>query len=172
MRSIAFSSGWHRFAVRFVPLLLMPVVIGCGPGQAKITGHVLYDGKPLPGGRVTFMPDGAANPVTVTLDEQGNYEALLPTGEVKVSVDNRLLEPRPALALGVPPGLPGGAAAKVAEARKQAPQKVSGTVDPGMHGKIPGRYVQIPKKYYDYTTSGQQFTVHRGDQTHDIELPK
>jgi hypothetical protein len=155
-----------------VGLILLPVVAGCGAGQAKVTGRVLYDGKPLPGGRVTFMPDGAANPVTVNLDEQGNYEAVLPTGEIRVSVDNRALEPRPALPSGIPPGLPGGAAAKLAEARRQNPQKATGIIDPGMQGRIPGKYVAIPKKYYDFTQSGIKFTVNRGDQSHDIELPK
>jgi hypothetical protein len=172
MRSLVFGSGWCGRPVRFVALLLLPVVAGCGPGEGKVTGKVLYDGKPLPGGRVTFMPDGAANPVTINLDEQGNYEAVLPTGEVKVSVDNRALEPRPALPTGIPPGIPGGAAAKLAEARRANPQHATGTVDPGMHGRIPGKYVAIPKKYYDFTTSGIKFTVNRGDQTHNIELPK
>jgi hypothetical protein len=172
MRSVVFESRWCRRAVGVVALLLLPVVSGCGPGQAKVTGRVLYDGKPVTGGRVTFMPDGAANPVTVNLDEQGNYEAVLPTGDVKVSVDNRALEPRPALPTGIPPGLPGGAAAKLAEARKANPQHATGTVDPGMHGRIPGKYVAIPKKYYDFTTSGVKFTVSRGDQKQDIELPK
>jgi hypothetical protein len=172
MRSLLFHSRWCGRAIGFVALLLLPVAAGCGPGEGKVTGQVLYDGKPLPGGRVTFMPEGAANPVTVTLDEQGKYEAVLPTGEVKVSVDNRALEPRPALPTGIPPGIPGGAAAKLAEARQKSPQQTSGTVDPGMHGRIPGKYVAIPKKYYDYTKSEIKFTVTRGDQAHNIELPK
>ena len=172
MRSIAFAFGWHRFAVPFVPLLLLPLVMGCGRGEGKVTGRVLYDGKPLPGGRVTFMPEGAANPVTVTLDEQGNYEAVLPTGEVKVSVDNRALEPRPNLSAGLLSGLPGGAVAKLAEAKRTNPPKATGTIDPGMHGRIPGKYVAIPKKYYDISTSELKFTVSRGNQPHDIELPK
>jgi hypothetical protein len=172
IRSIAFGSGRRGVAARLVALLLLPVVAGCGPGQGKVTGRVLYDGKPLPGGRVTFMPEGAANPVTVMLDEQGNYEAVLPTGEVKVSVDNHELEPRPTLPTGIPPGLPGGAAAKLKEAMRQNPQKASGAVDPRMHDKLPGKYVPIPKKYFDYSKSGISFTVQRGDMKHDIELPK
>src|SRR5437762_14295213 len=88
MRSSVFGCGWYRRAVGFAALLVLPIVAGCGPGQAKVTGRVLYDGKPLPGGRVTFMPEGAANPVTVNLHEQGNYEAVLPTGERTVRLDN------------------------------------------------------------------------------------
>ena len=38
--------------------------------------------------------------------------------------------------------------------------------------QAPGKYVAIPRKYYDISTSGLKFTVTRGDQTHDIELTK
>ena len=41
----------------------------------------------------------------------------------------------------------------------------------GTHGrKLPGTYVEIPRRYYYAEGSGLKYTVQRGDQTHDIEL--
>jgi hypothetical protein len=50
-------------------------VAGCGAGEGKVSGRVLFDGKPLPAGRVTFRPaDSRMNSVSVELDEQGNIK--------------------------------------------------------------------------------------------------
>src|SRR5207253_1809269 len=68
---------------------------------------VLLNGQPLPGGRVTFRPaDGRRNSVTSTISEKGEYQAVLPVGEVKVTVDNSELEPPAAGLAGLPKGLP------------------------------------------------------------------
>jgi hypothetical protein len=91
-------------------LFLLPVAAGCsGQSQGKVSGQVVFNGKPLPGGRVTFRPaDPKLNLVNVQLDEQGNFAAVLPAGEVKVSVDNRELDatPIPGPGFKLPPGLP------------------------------------------------------------------
>jgi hypothetical protein len=173
MRSIVFGSGWSGFATRIALPFLLLAMAGCGPGQGKVTGRVLYAGTPVPGGRVLFVPvTPGQNSVSALLTEGGDYEAVLPTGEVQVSVDNRELEPRPAIPHGIPRGLPGGAQAKIAEAlKKEAMAAPAGSTE-NPRQKIPGKYLAIPKKYYDPKTSGIQFTVQRGDQKHDIELPK
>jgi hypothetical protein len=144
---------------------------GCGVGQGKISGTVKFDGKPLPGGRLMFFPQvEGLNSVAAVVDEQGNYQAELPACEVKVTVNNQELKPRSSLALGIPPGLrlSGEAVKKIAE----KPQKATGTVDPGMHGRLPGKYVELPAKYYSVTTTPLSFTVNRGNQTHEIDLTK
>jgi hypothetical protein len=122
---------------------------------------------------VNFVPSAPGqNSVPAVLDAEGNFEAVLPGGEVQVSVDNRELEPRPAPPTGIPRGLPPGAAAKIAEAmKKEGPAHPAGSTE-NPRQKIPGKYVAIPKKYYDIKTSGLQFTVQRGNQKHDIELSK
>src|SRR5262245_48509919 len=88
-------------------LLLVPLVAGCGPGEGTVSGKVTYDGKPLPGGLVTFRPaDPRQNPVSVQLDKEGNFPATaLPVGEVKVCIDNRELEPVPSFGPAIPGGL-------------------------------------------------------------------
>jgi hypothetical protein len=163
MRSIAFGFG-------VLAILLM--LVGCGPGEGKVSGRVLFNGAPLPGGIVTFVPSAAdRNHALATLDEQGNFEAVVPGGEVQVSVDNRQLQPREPPFRGMPPGVPGGVAQKIAEAKRQAAPKTAGTANMASQ-KIPGKYVEIPARYYDIKTSNLKFTVQRGNQTHDIELTK
>ena len=164
MRLIAFGSGM---------LVVMLMLAGCGPGEGKVSGRVLFNGQPLPGGIVTFVPAaGARNHVAITLDEQGNYEAVNPGGEVQVCVDNRQLQPRESPFRGMPPGLPGGVAQKIADAKQQqAAPKAAGSANMSSQ-KIPGKYVEIPKRYYDASTSNLKFTVQRGSQPHDIELTK
>ncbi len=163
MRSRAFRSAWLGL------LLLLPSGVGCGPGQAKVSGRVLYKGTPLPGGRVCFRPaDPRRNSLTVDLDADGNYEAVLPVGDVQVSVDNRELEPRrrpqgmvlPPLKPEVREKLGGGA----------NPEKAPPAPGEDAADKLPGRYVKIPDKYYDTEKSGLQFKVEPGGQRHDIEL--
>lgn len=137
--------------------------MGCG-GQREgtVTGKVLIEGAPLPGGLVTFRPaDPKRNAVSAELDAQGNYRAVLPSGEVKVCVDNRDLEPTGPIDSILPPGLP-PTVAKALQPTKSSPQA----------SKSSSRFVRIPEKYHDIETSELKFTVQGGNQQHDIELKK
>jgi hypothetical protein len=161
MRQVLFGCG---------ALLLLAAASGCGgPGQGKVTGQVRFDGKPLPGGRVTFRPaDARQNSVSAELDEQGNYEVVLPAGEVKVSVDNSELERPPPMVGGVvPPGISPEAAKALGPARPAKPPPVG---EGG--GRRAGRYVPIPERYYMVESSDLKFTVKRGEQKQDLELTK
>lgn len=156
-------------------LLLLPFLIGCGTNKVKVSGRVLYKGKPLPGGSVFFRPaDLKQNIVTAELDEQGNYEATLPAGEVQVAVDNRHLEPIPdSPSGGLPPGLPAEAKEALNKAKPpspppDAPPPAADTTS--APNKLRGKYVRIPEKYYDIEASGLKFTVDPGNPNHDIEL--
>jgi hypothetical protein len=151
-------------AIWLVPLLFLPALAGCGRPTGHISGKVIYKGQPLPGGRLTFRPaDPSLNTVPALIDAEGRYEATLPAGEVTIAVDNRELQPpepgqRPAL----PPGikLPGqDGAAKSAAATPNAGE-----------GKLTGKYVPIPEKFYQAETSGLNYTVKKGSENHDIEL--
>jgi hypothetical protein len=170
MRSDLFGSGWPGFVGRLGLLLLLPVVTGCGgTARSKVSGQVLLNGTPLPGGQVTFFPaDSKQNSVTVPIDERGNYEATLPVGDVKIIVDNRNLEPPPP-----PPGgpsvLPGGLPPEI---RKGLGDKKDAPPPPNTPEKAAGKYVPIPPRYYDITTSGLGFKVERGDQTKKIDLTR
>jgi hypothetical protein len=95
---------------------------GCGPGTAKISGKVTYKGQPVTGGTLTIAPlKGKSNPVTVELKENGEFEVLAPTGEARITIDNRALKNPDKGAIGAsgdysnrdpgaaPAGPPGGA---------------------------------------------------------------
>lgn len=159
----------------FVLLLLVPVVGGCGVAKGKVTGRVLYKGAPLPGGRVTFRPaNPKSNAIPVELDEEGKYEVTLPVGEVQVSVDNRELQPRPAVPRGVPANLPPDVQKALAKAKSEAPPPPAAEPSLAENSAVPpkprGKYVPIPDKYYTIENSDLKFTVESGNQNHDIEL--
>jgi hypothetical protein len=149
----------------FALVLLLPVLAGCGGDQNKVSGQVKYDGKPVPGGTVTFFPTAPGGRAAMAeLDEQGNYTVVLPVGEVKISVDNRELEPLSPGGGGVPSDLP-----IAPDVKKRLGDPKPGKPQPN---RPSGRYRWIPQKYYMVETSGLTYVVEHGDQTHDIELPK
>lgn len=156
-------------------LLFVPIFAGCGSSKGKLSGQVRLDGQPLPGGKVTFRSTNPKlNPVIVDLDEQGNYEALLPAGEVQVSVDNRDLEPPPAPLGGSDSLLPAEVRNALGKAKGEGapPASKSGadTASAAPPPKPRGKYVRIPHKYYDIGTSELKFTIQSGNQKQDIEL--
>jgi hypothetical protein len=151
-------------------LLVLAVAAGCGPGRGKVSGRVLLHGTPLPGGSVFFRPaDSRQAPVSAPVDEEGRYEAVLPVGEVGVSIDNRSLLPRANLGEGLTAGLPLPSELRRNPGSAGAGQARTGPAEanPPNH---PGRYVPILDKYYDIERSGLTFMVSGGDQEHHFEL--
>jgi hypothetical protein len=152
-----------------VALFLFALAItGCGGKSGKVSGQVMFQGKPLPGGVITFRPvDTKRNPVTATIDPNGNYEASVPAGEVKVSVDNRVLKSSSGPAQ-TPKGVPGGAQiGPPKDSMGGAGKDRNFLAPPGE--KPPGTYVPIPEKYYDTESSGLSLTV-KGNETYNPEL--
>jgi hypothetical protein len=140
---------------------LLSLAAGCGdnkkkaPPYAEVSGTVLFKGKPLPGGQVTFANDGGFTG-SATIDPDGKYKLSAPTGNVKIAVDNAMLQPAGG-------GMRRGPA---------PPAKMPGLKRPDSEAphKMPGHYVQIPQKYYNPQDSGLTYTVVAGSQTHDIKL--
>jgi hypothetical protein len=154
-------------AIWLGPLLLLPALAGCGQPTGHISGKVIYQGRPLTGGRLVFRPaDPGQNTVPALVAADGSYEATLPVGDVTIAVDNRELQPHEPSPPGPRPGLPegiklpgqGGAAKAAAEAPNAA------------GGRLAGKYVPIPEKFYQAETSGLKYTVKKGNETYDIEL--
>lgn len=149
----------------FVAAVLLAA--GCGPGQGKVSGTVLFEGKPVPGGIVRFIPTNSRfGVVSAELDESGNFGPLmLPAGEAIVSIDNRKFAPPPPRvgAVPPPPGLSAELRSKMNGSPAARPQPVQ---DPA----VAARYVKIPDRYYQAETSGLKITVGTGDQRHEIKL--
>jgi hypothetical protein len=172
MKALWFGPRWCRFAGRAGLLLLLLPAVGCGGSRGQVSGQVLYHGKPVRGGWVTFRPaDSRQNLVNAQLDANGRYEALLPTGEVQIAIDNRELEPAPpergAARAVLPPGVKFPPAAKSAAESSPPAAAPPPEVAPQ---RLAGTYVPIPASYYTVETSGLTYSVKPGPQSYDIEL--
>ncbi|HEY7330363.1 MAG TPA: hypothetical protein VH592_22175 [Gemmataceae bacterium] len=139
-------------------LVVVIVLTGCGKGarsieSAEVSGKVLFQGKPLPGGRITFASANTAFAASELIEENGTYTIKAPVGDVKISVDNSMLQQQGGkMGGGKPKSFP------------RPPGKEEET------RPVKGKYVKIPSKFKDATTSGLTYTVKKGAQTHDIEL--
>jgi hypothetical protein len=106
-----------------------------------VAGKIMFSGKPLPGGTITFHP-AKGKPIKVKIKADGSYEAKkVPVGKMRVTVETESLR----LAGGKKPPAPPAPA-------------------PG------GKYIPIPQKYASPKTSGLTLEVKEGKQTHNIEL--
>jgi hypothetical protein len=127
----------------------------------EVTGKVLFKGKPLPGGRVTFAAIEGGFASTRPIDENGNYKINAPIGEVLISVENRMFLPRGGARKGKSSAQTPGK-----EHHPKRPDSQAAEAEP-IKGQ---RYVPIPEHYANCDTSGLTYTVKPGPQTHDIEL--
>jgi hypothetical protein len=151
------------FVCRCASLVVLALLAGCG-GPGTVTGQVSYQGRPLPGGKVIFRPDAAdKDTVIVDLDENGRFNAVVPSGRSRVAVDNRELEPIAAARPETPPGLKLPAPPP---SKDHAPPSTATTTPQKVHGK----YVKIPDQYYDVATSELEIVVKPGTQDFPIDL--
>jgi hypothetical protein len=120
------------------------VVCGCdtAPDQGTVKGRVLYNGKPLKSGTVTFLfADGSKKGSAIGQD--GNYKmANIPTGTARIGVKS---ESR------VPPGL----------------QRPGAPGDQPPHQEPVDK---IPPIYNTPEASPLNYDVEKGSHNHDIEL--
>ncbi len=76
----------------FVLTIALAATLSTGCAKTgKVSGKVtLPDGTPLPGGRISFVPeDPKKNPASGIIAEDGTYSVDVPVGNCKVSIDNR-----------------------------------------------------------------------------------
>jgi hypothetical protein len=130
-------------------LLLLPLTAGCG-GKAggTVSGTVMYQGKPLSSGVVTFVPEsGAAHHADIQSD--GSYRMTnAPLGLVKIGVQTK-----------------SGPSASSPSRMPTSPNDY-GKLESDMKGKES----QIPARYTDPNKSQVTYTVKKGKQQFDIEL--
>jgi hypothetical protein len=170
-----FTKGPGGLVARAALVLgVVTMTAGCGQRTGHIAGKVLQkDGKPLPGGTVTFFPEaggGTAMPVAAIVKADGTYDApAVPVGPVKITVSNATLDPKAATApFTRPPAKGAGNLPKYIGPPKDA-LKDKELPDPG-RPPAEGTYVRIDSRYAHADRSGLRYEVTRGNQTHDIQL--
>jgi len=133
-------------------LVLMPATLvfsACGSGGATgdVSGKVTYQGKALPSGRITFVCEGAGQPVLSSEIKNGQY-----------SIQKA--------AAG-----PAGVAVETFQFKRVAiPGAPKTSTLPGSDAPPPGPYVPIPQKYRVPDSSGLTYTITKGTQTKDFDL--
>jgi hypothetical protein len=151
-------------------IALATLIVGCGsPKTAKLSGKVLFQGRPLPGGLVTLFPmEGQGNPASAIIGEDGRYTIEnAPVGTVKITVTNMSLKKGDVAPIGMSAGpnrftmAPRDAMAKALEGKEIPPYKGS---------QIVGTYVPIPASYSNVKTTGLGYTVEGKSQEYNIEL--
>jgi hypothetical protein len=155
------------------------VALGCGqPKSAQVSGTVfLSDGKPMPGGSITFYPmEGAKTlPSTVDIKEDGKFDMRkAPVGKVQVAVSNLHLKE------GTPPPVGAGGGMNMKGPMGKGPKDGMGPPKSATEGKpadrsatpppTTGKYVEIPAKYTKPESSEWDFEVKPGTQTQDFKI--
>jgi hypothetical protein len=76
--------------------VLTLTLAGCG-GKGDVSGTVRFNGKPLAGGRVTFVPSDKGDGVYSLILTDGSYKVTgCPAGPVKIAVQTAVPRSRPA----------------------------------------------------------------------------
>lgn len=139
---------------------------GCGPdykARGAVKGHVTTGKKSLTTGTVMFYAKSGVT-ASAHIDPDGNYVMNdAPLGECVVTVTVTPLPRDPSVRARLKGGGP-----KVPEMKN--PEDKGG---PGLPSApvVPKEVVSIDEKYSNPETSGLKFTVAKGEQTYDIELP-
>ena len=193
-------SLWSRWVLFSLCVSLPCLATGCGASKGKVAGKVMMsNGEPLPGGTITFVPVGGTGNIASTwINPDGTYELDAPTGECKISIDNRNVGKTPAAPVGAsgsgdaPPPVPGGKGGppggvitgppgKGGKGGKAGPpqdkgneiekrMKEAGQSPTGSGAVQPGTLKPINPKYYDPETSGLSLAVKSSSQSFDIKL--
>ena len=73
--------------ITFLLVSLLALATGCGQGmnEASVSGKATYRTQPLANGSLTFYPE-SGQPISVGIDEAGDYSAELPPGEYRVVI--------------------------------------------------------------------------------------
>jgi hypothetical protein len=153
--------------------LLIATTTGCG-GKGTVTGKVNLDGKPLPAGRIAFVPSkGVAASGEI---KDGQYTVTgVPAGDVKVTVETKSLQDRitalrttvqNAKAMLPPPGakLPDEAKAGVESDKQDADKKAQELKE------LEASYRPVPEKYSKPESTPLTLQVKSGSNPFDANL--
>lgn len=168
---------------RIRPLAVIPFVValaalGCGGSNpaapASISGSVTLNGKPLPGGSVSFFTQAGSTGYTASIGTDGTYSISdVPMGELIVCVETESANP-------TQPGTTGGSkdAQRYQQMMGDRRQQAGGPAGGGGGGGAAGaagadkaaNYVKIDKKFAKPQTSPLTYTAKNGRNVYNIEL--
>src|SRR5271165_3037120 len=95
------TSKWGR-SLALVAVAVFLCAAGCAK-TGKVSGTVSFEGKPLPGGHISYVSSSAATASkTDEIDENGHYTLDAPIGPCKITVETTSLMSTQA---GAPPGM-------------------------------------------------------------------
>ncbi len=132
---------------------------GCGPSgpaMGRVNGIVTYDDKPLAAAEVMFVPVDGGRPARSLTDSQGGYVLTTFTKNDGAIVGEHLIVVAK-----------GDAASSSDHASDDIP---ASPPIPGMPQATPLPASQIPERYGRTESSGLKATIHRGDNTIDLDL--
>lgn len=138
---------------RFVNVLFLLAALGCGDSsstmqQAEVSGTVSYQGRPLPGGMISFLSErGFQNSAVISPD--GHFRIKAAVGRSKVTIDNRMLSK---------------------QQKSTGPRLKNRPDSAEASPTVEGTYVPLPEKYLSADESGLTYDVQKGTQTHDFQL--
>jgi len=135
---------------------LLVALSGCGGEKlATVSGKVMFQDKPLPGGTLTFSSLDFSKSASGEVRADGTYSvSRVPLGDVVISV---MPAPKSLSEL-----MPKGAKVPGAGGEKGAPD---------VYGKGKSTYVNIPQAYRDLRTSTLKLNVDTSPKSHDITIP-
>jgi hypothetical protein len=152
MRNATRCFGW------LLCLCAILLTAGCG-GKGAVSGKVLYQGKPVPAGTVSFVLEGGGV-VSSLIGEDGSYTIQnVPSGTVKITVETASARP-PSAQEGRGPKAPKAPEFMMKYSKEKDPKAAE-------RGK---RYVPIPEQYSDPARSNLTYVVKSGKQEHDIDM--
>jgi hypothetical protein len=146
---------------------------GCGSGNGNVSGKVLYQGKPLTTGAVTFFPSSGAGAFISRIEQDGSYRVeKVPVGNAKIAIhippakrarDRAPQSPQQSMVQDIKSGkvkISDETRAKLPSAMKKDLEAASSTGETG----------PIPAQYSDPEKSGLEYMVTGGSHSYNIEL--
>ncbi len=150
------SAQFGRVVAAACGLCGILLAAGCG-SKGVVSGKVLYQGKPVRGGSVSFILEGGGTMFS-PIEEDGSYTIPnVPPGTVKITVETESFRPT-VMQRDASGGAP--------EFMKKYIQEK----EPQLLEQRAKRYVKIPPQYSDPDKSNLTYVVKSGKQEHDIDL--
>jgi hypothetical protein len=142
----------------FVGLLLVAVLVGCGPGRPRpgvVSGTITYKGRPVNDATLLLYSAGgdATGSITIPVTGDGTFRISdVPSGEYKIVVQGAEGEGSDASLL------------------KSVPKEKRAEVEKMMAGQRSAKTIPFPKKYQDLTTTDLKCQITASNQTLNLEL--